>query len=303
MSAAKPFSVVSRLFSPVRFQGWLLKSLFRRCGLKEQEIQVANGSVSCWRGGRGRPLLLLHGFGASAMWQWARQVRPLAQRHELIVPDLMYFGGSRSNKKEWSLEFQVEAMIQLLDELNLSSVDVLGLSYGGLVANLLAVTHPERVRKLILVDSPGWEINWDDHQRMLRRFGVDALHEFLLPDAPDGVRRLINIAWHKPPSIPGFALRDAYRVLFCSQVEEKKALLHALMDPLKNKDRKMDLPKQETLVLWGAHDQIFPVELGKRFFDTLGEAAQLVVIKGAGHAPNLEKSSEFNFRVLEFLEQ
>ena len=90
MSAATPFSFVSRVLSPVRFQGWLLRTLFRRCGLKEQESQVDNGTVSFWRGGKGRPLLLLHGFGASAMWQWARQVRPLAQRHELIVPDLIY---------------------------------------------------------------------------------------------------------------------------------------------------------------------------------------------------------------------
>ena len=303
MVAGSSQSMFSRLISPVNFQRWLLRLLYGRAGLKPRLVSLTNGDVHCWRGGAGPPLLLLHGFGASALWQWAAQVRPLAAKHELIIPDLLYFGESRSESGEWSLEFQAETMAQLLDDLGLETVDLLGMSYGGLVANRLAGMWPDRVRKLIIVDSPGWEMNWDDHQEMLQRFGVEELHEFLLPTAPEGVRRLINVAWHKPPPIPGFALRDAFRVLFNVQTEEKKALLSALMDPIQNKDRKMELPTQQTLVLWGAHDQIFPVELGKRFHATLGGGAEMAIIEGAGHAPNLEKSAEFNSRVLEFLQK
>ncbi|KAL2906084.1 putative hydrolase YugF [Bienertia sinuspersici] len=71
---------------------------------------------------------------------------------------------------------------------------------------------------------------------------------------------------------------------------ERKQLIEAL-----HKDRKLaNLPKinQNTLIIWGEHDQIFPIELGHRLKSMcryIGESAELVTIKKAGHAVNLEK--------------
>ncbi|KHG17018.1 putative hydrolase yugF [Gossypium arboreum] len=74
----------------------------------------------------------------------------------------------------------------------------------------------------------------------------------------------------------------------CSEhLQERKELIQAL-----HKDRKLsNLPKitQPTLLIWGEHDQIFPLELGHRLERHLGDNAKLVMIKNAGHAINVEK--------------
>ncbi|XP_047150436.1 2-hydroxy-6-oxononadienedioate/2-hydroxy-6-oxononatrienedioate hydrolase-like [Vigna umbellata] len=73
--------------------------------------------------------------------------------------------------------------------------------------------------------------------------------------------------------------------------QEKRELIKALV-----KDRKLsDIPKisQPTLIIWGEHDQVFPLELGHRLKRHLGDNAQLVVIKKAGHAFCAEKANEF----------
>ncbi|MCD7450143.1 hypothetical protein HAX54_003710 [Datura stramonium] len=87
--------------------------------------------------------------------------------------------------------------------------------------------------------------------------------------------------------------------MFTQYVEEKKELLLAIA-----KDRKLsDLPKitQPTLIVWGDQDKIFPLELGHRLKRHLGENAQLVVIKNAGHAFLYEKPSEFHKPLKAFL--
>ncbi|PPD92999.1 hypothetical protein GOBAR_DD10031 [Gossypium barbadense] len=81
-----------------------------------------------------------------------------------------------------------------------------------------------------------------------------------------------------------------HKVMCTEYLQERKDLILAL-----HKDRKLsDLPKitQPTLIIWGEHDQIFPLELGHRLKRHLGDNAELVIIKNAGHAINAEKPKE-----------
>ena len=127
-------SFLSSLFSPVKLHAWWLRRSFIRAGLQAHRAELDNGVVHCWRGGQGAPLILLHGFGASALWQWPNQVGRLSAHHDLLLPDLVYFGESSSDKGAYSVDFQAETMMQLLDAQGLERVHLMGLSYGGLVA-------------------------------------------------------------------------------------------------------------------------------------------------------------------------
>ena len=179
------------------------------------------------------PLLLLQGFGANATWQWYGQVGHFAPHRRLMVPDLLHFGGSVPRRSDCTLEAQVELIRELLDHQGVDRCDVVGVSYGGFVALGLSHEHPERVRLAVFVDSPGVGYTERDYQSLLSTFSINHISELLLPAEPDGLKRLLQIAWHRPPWTPSFALPDVHRNLFIDRVAEKRALLDNLLARLR----------------------------------------------------------------------
>ena len=115
----------------------------------DQTVEVENARVHYWTGGQGEPLVMLQGFGGNARTVWAEQVVDLSDKYTLYAPDLVYFGGSTAKKKNFSIEFQVDTIIQFLDKLNIKKCHLIGVSYGGLVAYMLSAMYPDRVEKLI----------------------------------------------------------------------------------------------------------------------------------------------------------
>ena len=256
-----------------------------------------------WLGGKGPPLLLLHGFGGDATWTWHPQVRALARRHTLVIPDLVWFGQSHSSRADRSLFFQAEVQGALMQHLGIDRFDLCGISYGGLVAFSLAAAYPTTVRRLVIVDSPGPAYTELDHQQMLARFGVADVADVVIPRGPDGVRRLLELAWHRPPPTPRFLLRETYAEVFCDHVDEKRGLLawldHQRQNPALRPDASVP---HRTLLVWGEHDPLFPLNVAERFRDALPDA-RLVVVPDTRHAPNLERPRRFNQVVGDFLRQ
>ncbi|THU70974.1 hypothetical protein C4D60_Mb08t30620 [Musa balbisiana] len=160
---------------------WLMDVFVRRAytaaGLRSHTVAVdADTTVHCWistslvptpssagadpgRGSRRQPkppLLLVHGFGPRATWQWRSQIAALAARFDLIVPDLLFFGGSTTRSPQRSEAFQAAALARLLDALGVAPprrarVSVMGTSYGGFVAYHMArAMGPDRVERAAL---------------------------------------------------------------------------------------------------------------------------------------------------------
>ncbi len=280
------------------------RAMMRRAataGLVHAEHRLGRDSLAVWRGGHGRPLLLLHGFGASALWQWDHQLRELSRRHELVVPDLLGFGGSSGPDGDPSLDHQVRALIGLLDALDIEQADVVGVSYGGLVAYALAGAHPDRVRRLVMVDSPGHAWSIDDHRAMLGRFAAESAAALLVPDTPAGVRTLVGIASHRPPRLPDAVARRVVAELYDPHRADQRALLDHLERELERLAATLARPTQPTLAIWGAHDPVFPIEVGRRLAADLD--APLVVIPRARHLPNAEHPRRFVAELEAFLDE
>ncbi len=129
--------------------------------LKWREVDTGDWHLGYGLGGKPdgkhRPVLLVHGFGASGLWQWTEQATSLAQDRTVLMPDLPWFGESKSSRADCSIDAQASAVVALLDALKLGPVDVVGISYGGVVACELACTRPEQVGRLVMIDSPGRE--------------------------------------------------------------------------------------------------------------------------------------------------
>lgn len=279
-----------------------MRQAFEAYGLHPYRARLGDAEVHYWAGGnpQGRPLLLVHGFGADAMWGWVGQLA-LAKSRFLIVPDLLWFGASHGRTDDFSSTYQGEVLARLLDHLALHPVDVAGISYGGFVALELAVAVPERVRRLVLIDSPGPTYTLDDYQAMLVRQRIGSVSELIVPAEPAGVRRLVALAYHRPPPVPMFVARDIFRHMFRQWAEEKVRLLDDLIGRAGTVGVADYQTDHETLVLWGEHDELFPLDLAHRLSDALGARSHVRVLPRTNHAPNLERPFLFNRELLSFV--
>ncbi|MCB9760689.1 MAG: alpha/beta hydrolase [Alphaproteobacteria bacterium] len=269
-----------------------------RAGLEERTFTAGPDTLHYSMGGQGDPLLLIHGFGGDGLGSWLPQVEDLAAQHTLIIPDLLWFGQSRSEGPA-TLEHQVQAMIAILDHAGVEEADVLGISYGGFVTLQLVATHPERAAQVVIVDSPGGLFGDDDVTAMCARFGVESPADLFVPDGPEDLRPLIDLCYHDPPWVPDAALDELYDRLFAQHHDEQRALLSDLTTrygAFEDQDWRALGP---WLVIWGEFDAVFPLEDGRALAEVLG--AELVVIPDTAHAPCAEEPKVFNDAVLRFL--
>ncbi|XP_062211445.1 uncharacterized protein LOC133912620 isoform X2 [Phragmites australis] len=250
-----------------------------------------------------RPVLLLHGFGASATWQWGPYLRHLlAAGLDPIVPDLLFFGASSSTLPDRSDTFQARTIKAAMDGMGMRRFAVVGVSYGGFVGYRMAAMYPEAVEQMVMVSAGVCLEEGDLAAGLFPVVGIGEAAELLVPQQPADVRRLVKLTFVRPPPVmPSCFLKDYINVMGSDHVQEKTELLHALIN-----DRKLsDLPKisQPTLIIWGERDQVFPMELAHRLERHLGDKSRLVVVKNAGHAANLEKSKEVCKNIIEYFRE
>ena len=221
--------------------------------------------------GDGPPLVLVHGYSASGGW-WRRNISGLAETHRVYAPDLVGFGRSWP-KRSFSLERAIEHVISWMNDVGLDSADFCGHSMGGQLCIRLAAAHPERVRRLVLVDSSG--------------LPLDAR---LIPLAWRGVRSSGHTHFSFAPTVMRTALQAGPFVL-----------LSALRE-LRTDDVREDLARIEasTLIVWGEEDVLVPLVLGTALHLNIPRSS-LIIVPGAGHNVMYECPDEFNRIVLDFL--
>ncbi|XVF58998.1 hypothetical protein PTKIN_Ptkin07bG0238600 [Pterospermum kingtungense] len=284
---------------------WCYRYRFSNAGLRSSTTDLGDGTVMhAWAPKthiQSKPtLVLVHGIGANAMWQWNDFISPLMSRFNVYVPDLLFFGESYTTRPERSEQFQAQCVMRVMEAHGVSVMSVVGISYGGFVGYSMAAQFKERVEKLVLCCAGVCLEEKDMDEGMFKVRSVDEAVSILLPQTPDKIRELMKTSFYKPTrGIPTCFLNDFIQVMCTEYREERKELIQAL-----HKDRKLsDLPKitQPTRIIWGEHDLIFPLELGHRLKRHLGDNAELVIIKNAGHAINVEKPKELYKHLKSFL--
>ncbi|KAL1366104.1 hypothetical protein AAHE18_03G336200 [Arachis hypogaea] len=280
------------------------RNSFSSAGLKSTTTDLGHGTLMhCWvpkSHNQSKPsLLLIHGFGANAMWQWNHFLPSLTPRFNVYVPDLLFFGDSFTTRPERSESFQARCLMGLMEAHGVSKMSAAGLSYGGFVLYSMAAQFPERIEKVVLCCAGVCVEEKDVDGGISKLKSVDEAVSLLIPQNPQKMKELVRLTFVKPIKLlPSCFLNDFIRVM-CSNRIQRKELLEALI-----KGRKLsDLPKisQPTLIIWGEQDQLFPLELAHRLKSHVGENAELVVIKNAGHALNVEKPKEMAKNINSFL--
>lgn len=239
--------------------------------------------------GSGAPLVLLHAFPfCHTLFD---DQRPLAANCLLVRPDLRGFGRSPAGASA-TMEEMAGDVLALLDSLKLDRVVLGGVSMGGYVALALTRLDPSRVSGLVLIDTQaladddaaraGREVNARRVEAEGTSFLVDPmLGRLLSPECPVEVRAETGRRMRsESPAAVAAALRGmAVR-------EDSRDVLHRFGG--------------RALVVVGEHDVITPRERAQQMAD-LVPGAELVVVSGAGHLPNVEQPAEVNAALARFM--
>lgn len=193
---------------------WLYRYFFTYSGLRSMSTDFSDGTkMHCWvpkAVKENKPnLILVHGFGANAMWQYGELLRQFMSKFNIYVPDLLFFGRSFTTRPERTEIFQAQSVMRLMEVLGVHRMSLVGLSYGGFVAYSMAVQFPEAIEKLVLCCT-GVALEERDMETGL--FGVKDIEEaahILVPQTPERLRDLMQFAFIRPvKAVPSCFLSD-----------------------------------------------------------------------------------------------
>jgi pimeloyl-ACP methyl ester carboxylesterase len=251
--------------------------------------------------GQGEPLVMIMGFGGGCRG-WYFQVRVFKKHYSVIIFDNRGIGKSDKATEPYTIRTMASDTLGLMDYLGVARAHVLGMSLGSLVAQEIAIEHPERVDKLILACASIGETQEDDmHERMVKAFKVK--------EGPDGVDlRSVNFEEAMDTVVALSFNKRLYRMLLApmSKVYVKMIGVDGHLRQIEavmgyNTLDRLHRIKAPTLVLTGTADNIIPPKYSEQIASLIPNA-RLVRVEGGSHALNIEMRSRFNKEVLDFLQ-
>ena len=253
-------------------------------GLKRRKIQVGDHRVVYSEGGHGEPVVLLHGFGASAD-SWNRFAKPLTKRYHVIAPDLPGWGAStRMETASYGYPVQVERLHQFLLLLKLGRVHLVGHSMGGFLASAYAARYPNEVITLGLIAPHGMV---EPEPSELAR-SVAQGDNWLVASTPQEFDRLLNKVFTKRPYTPKSVLR-----YLANHTIRNSAKSSQIFEEMQTNDPLLAerLPKivAPTLIIWGDQDRVLHVSCADLFNQGI-KNSEVLVIRGSGHMPLVENA-------------
>lgn len=250
--------------------------------------------------GRGGTVLLLHGSGpgVTAWANWRLAIPALAERGRVLAPDIVGFGyterpaGIRYNLGTW-----VRHAADFLDAVGAESVDVVGNSFGGALAIALAIRHPARVRRLVLMGSAGVRFELTE--------GLDAVWGYT--PSVENMRRIMGVFAHDRSLISDELAELRYRASIRPGYQEAFAQMfppprQRWVDGLASSEDDIRALDKETLIIHGREDRVIPAATSYKLFELI-ERSQLHVFGRCGHWTQIEHAARFNRLVANFLDE
>ena len=243
--------------------------------------------------GDGSPLLLIHGFGAST-FTWREIAPALARQHRVIAVDLKGFGQSdKPFDERYSVFDQAELLKQLIIDKDLRDLTLIGHSFGGGVALVLALDEdPQlkgRIKKLVLLDTIAYPQDIPVAFKMLDMPVVSHVGVRMLPPAVQA-RLALRIAY-----LDNSKIDDDEVEMYAAPLRTaagKHAIIHSArqimpedLEEISKRYASIELP---TLIAWCDYDRVVPLDVGLKLRRTLPNAT-LEIIDSCGHMPHEEQ--------------
>jgi len=240
------------------------------------------------------PLILIHGFISSTL-AWNKVLLPLAETGlRVIAPDLPGYGYSEKPAHgEYTIAAQARAVLGLMDRLGIDKATVVGASYGGAVAAMLALDCPERVERLVLVGAVSNDAPTDKLQMRIARLPLigDIVTPLFLGSR--WVLRKRMAGDYQRLGLPFDEHMLSARHHLLQTANTHRAMIRSIRNWSANRiARDAHLIRQPTMLVWGDLDTHIPIAEGFRLRDAIPNA-RLLVFRNCGHSPNLEYPQQF----------
>jgi len=256
--------------------------------------------------GEGRPLLLIHGYGAG-IWVWEKQIEVLSQWYRVYALDLIGHGFSDRPKIPYAPETYVQCLKDCMDGVEIEKSTLVGNSMGGGIAWAMAILFPERVDRLILIDCIPPDVLHQVKNESFRMLAAIKNIPFL-PYLAMAARNKNSIRQILLECVSDIRLITPEVVNRQYQLSKIKGTTRALYstfkhakEALKLKDQ-FSLIRKPTLFIWGEKDLIFPPQVGENLHRAIA-GSKFHVIKRSGHIPLWEAPDEVNQVILDFLQE
>jgi len=253
--------------------------------------------------GPGQDIFLLHGF-ASSTYTWEK-ITPILQARGYHVWALDMKGFGWSDKPEEADYAPVQLMAEVnawMDKMGLRKVVFVGNSLGGAIAWNMALVHPDKVEKLVLIDAAGFMRDIPFPVRFAGLPGASAVSRlffgrWVIQDA-------LKQVYFNPASITSEQIDAYYNRLRTENALGALTSLGRSVSTISSEEYALRIPEiqVDTLIIWGRDDAWIPLEDGFKFKEALPNAT-LEVIPFCGHIPQEEKPEETARLILEFLSE
>jgi len=263
-----------------------------------RSLIAAGIRTNCHDVGAGSPVLLIHGSGpgVSAWANWRLAIPVLAKCSRVLAPDMLGFGFTeRPADVHYGLDAWVEHALGVLDALDVAQADVVGNSFGGAIALALAIRHPQRVRRLVLMGSVGIPFAITP--------GLDAVWGY--EPSPAAMRGLLDIFAFDRTLVSDELAELRYRASIQPGFQESFAAMFPAprqrwVDAMASDPTAIRAIAHEALIIHGRDDQVIPLDNSLRLHQLI-ERSQLHTFGRCGHWVQIEQAARFNRLVGDFL--
>ena len=261
-----------------------------------KQVEIYGQKIYYQEAGSGPDAILLHGLGADR-GAWAATVPALAAKYHVYVPDQVGFG--QSDKP--AIDYRVGTLVDFLDafykKVGITKATLVGNSLGGWVAMDFALAHPDKVARLVLVDSAGYSPKRIGGAPLTRE-SLQALN----PSTVAGEKRLMALVFYNKM----FASDQFAEQAFSTHLRKNDGytidrFIDSILRGEDVVDGRLGAIKVPTLVVWGREDRLVPLAAGKALAEDI-PGAQTAILDSCGHVPPVECAAPFNAALLKYLE-
>ena len=258
-------------------------------------VPVFGQKIAYYDIGSGPVVVLVHGFGSEARFDWGNVLLPLAEHHRVLALDQIGFGSSDKPFMDYSIQTYVDFLGEFLRTLNIHQFTLAGESLGGWICALYTIESlaPEntqalpRPQRLILSDAAGLA-------------PLNSASPIPIPGTLADAHG-VAIVFHDKSRVTEEFVREAWAMnLKANDGFTERSLWgnpKTAAELVRTRLAKITVP---TLVVWGASDEIIPLAQGRAYAEGI-PGAKLSIIPDCGHGPAIEKPAEFLAAVLPFI--
>jgi triacylglycerol lipase len=262
-----------------------------------KQVEIFGQKIYYLEAGSGPEVILLHGLGGDK-GNWRMTLPVLAAKFHVYAPDQIGFGQSDKPQINYRVATLVDFLNAFYKKLGIAKATLVGNSLGGWAAMDFALKYPDKVNRLVLVDSAGYSFK--------RTGGVAPAREVLLglnPSSLAGTKQLMALVFHNK----AFSTDAVAEQVFTEHLRKNDGYtINSFVDSILRGedivDGKLSAIKAPTLIVWGRDDMLVPLATAKALAEDIA-GSQTVVLDDCGHVPQMECAGPFNDSLLKYLRQ